>query len=85
MNAAWEHPVTILDMDDPRPSRQLYAQLRDDIDAGTLQPGERLHIDTLRRRYSAGKGAVQTALQLLAEDGYVVRYAGMGWYVKSRA
>lgn len=70
-------------MDDPRPSRHLYAQLRADIVAGKWAPGTRLHLDTLRREYSAGRGSVQTALQLLADDGLVVRYVGMGWYVKS--
>ena len=49
----------------------VYRQLRADLTAGRLPPGQRLKIDDLCKRTSAGSSAVREALSRLVSDGFV--------------
>lgn len=49
----------------------VYLQLRADLTAGRLPPGQRLKIDELCKRTSAGSSAVREALSRLVSDGFV--------------
>jgi DNA-binding GntR family transcriptional regulator len=49
----------------------VYIQLRRDILAGLLGPGERLRADALRQRYDVGGSPVREALMRLEAEGFV--------------
>jgi DNA-binding GntR family transcriptional regulator len=49
----------------------VYSQLRSDILAGRLGPGERLRAESLRQRYCAGGSPVREALMRLEAEGFV--------------
>jgi DNA-binding GntR family transcriptional regulator len=59
----------------------VHAVLAERIADGTLTAGTRLHIGTLADEFDVSRDTVQRAIGLLADDGLVQRWAGLGWYV----
>lgn len=49
----------------------VYAQLRADILAGVLHPGDKLRADALRKRFDTGSSPVREALNRLLTEGFV--------------
>ena len=66
---------------DPRLYRRIYASLSQEIAEGTLAAGTRLNIGTIADEWNVGRDTVQKAINLLAADGLVERFPGLGWYV----
>ena len=62
-------------------TRRAYAQLRQDIIEGTLQPGSKLKIQELTKAYSTGASPIREALSHLASDRLVNRIEGRGFRV----
>ena len=60
-------------------TRRAYAQLRQDIIEGTLQPGSKLKIQELTKAYSTGASPIREALSHLASDRLVNRIEGRGF------
>jgi DNA-binding GntR family transcriptional regulator len=69
-------------MDDPRPSRRIYAAVSARISNGTYPPGARLNVGLLADEFATTRTTVGKALRLVADDGRIEFYTGMGWYVK---
>jgi len=67
---------------DPRLYRHVYAQLKKRIADGTLPPETRLNIGGICEEYNVGRETAQKAIRLLADDGLIERWPGLGWYVK---
>lgn len=63
--------MTLTTTNSPSLTASVYAQLRSDILAARLHPGEKLKIDALCERLSAGSSAVREALSRLAAEGFV--------------
>ncbi len=53
-------------------TQNVYQRLRADLLACRLMPGQKLKIEELCERFSAGSSAVREALSRLAADGFVV-------------
>lgn len=70
---------------DAAPGRSLtiraYARLREQILSGTLKPGQRLKIESLRDQVEAGATPIREALSLLTSDGLVERLDKRGFRV----
>jgi DNA-binding GntR family transcriptional regulator len=64
-------------------ARQIYADLRDDITAGRLQPGHMLGEQILADRYGSSKMPVREALHQLCQEGYLVSYPRRGYVVSN--
>lgn len=60
---------------------QVFARLRDDIMAGRLEPGRKLKIEELRKRYQAGASPLREALSTMCSDGLVERMDQRGFRV----
>jgi GntR family transcriptional regulator len=70
-------------MDDPRKYRKVHAALRERIETGTYPPGSAVPpLGTLADEFDVAQDTVQHALQLLAGDGLVERWPGLGYYVR---
>jgi GntR family transcriptional regulator len=66
--------------------QQIADRLRDQIDSGTLQPGERLPSEPdLVRQFDASRNTVRLALALLTNQGLVVTRQGLGTFVTEPA
>jgi GntR family transcriptional regulator, carbon starvation induced regulator len=59
----------------------VYEQLRADLLRGTLAPGEKLRMESLRERYGVGASPVREALNRLAAEGLVVQIDQRGFRV----
>lgn len=68
-------------MDDPRPSRRIYAVLAARIGDGTYPAGTRLNIGLLADEFDTTRTTVGKALKLAEADGLIAMYRGLGWYV----
>ena len=69
-------------MVDPRRYRQIYAELSARMDGGTYPPGSPLPpIGRLADEFKVSRDTVQRSIQMLADDGKVTRWPGLGWYV----
>ena len=66
---------------DPRRYRIIYLALSQRIADGTYAPGTRLDIGRLADEWDASRDTVQRAIGLLAEDGLIKRWQGLGWFV----
>lgn len=66
---------------EPRLYRTIHAELSRRIADGTLAPETRLNIGSLADEFDVARETVQKAIRLLAADGLVARYAGLGWFV----
>ena len=58
-----------------------YSKLREDIMTGALEPGMKLKIEALRRRYDIGTSPIHEALSLLTSDNFVERIDQRGFRV----
>lgn len=58
-------------------SETLYLMLRDDILAGTFEPGARLSESSLSRHYGMSRTPIRDAVARLEQDGLVERYGMM--------
>ena len=58
-----------------------YAQLRDDIIEGRLEPGEKLRVEHLKARYAVGAGTLREAITRLVSDALVVAEGQRGFRV----
>jgi DNA-binding GntR family transcriptional regulator len=67
---------------DPRKYMRIYRDLSERIADGRLPSGTLLNLGTLADDYDAARETVQHAVRLLADDGKVVRYPGIGWQVQ---
>src|SRR5258706_3159649 len=66
--------------------QQIADRLRDQIDSGALQPGERLPSEPdLVRQFDASRNTVRLALALLTNQGVVVTRQGLGTFVTEPA
>lgn len=63
-------------------TQNAYSQLRADLLACRLVPGQKLKIDELCQRLAAGSSAVREALSRLASEGFVVSEPQRGFRVK---
>lgn len=68
-------------MADPRAFMRVYAQLKANIVSGDVAPGARLNIGLLADEFDVSRDTVQRAIGLLAADGLVERWPGLGWFV----
>lgn len=59
----------------------LYALLRTDVISGQFHPGERLRIDSIRKKYNFGLSPVREALNRLAVEGLVIQSDHRGFSV----
>lgn len=68
---------------DLRPKyRMIYQDLKKKIDDGDLKPGEKLPSTVdLCAAYSCSATAINTAVLLLSEEGYVIGAPGLGRFV----
>jgi DNA-binding GntR family transcriptional regulator len=62
----------------------VHAVLSQRIADGTLPPGTRLNIGQLADEFNVGRDTVQRVIGMLADDGLVQRWPGLGWYVNSK-
>lgn len=70
------------DDDGPRAYIRLTAELRQDVRSGRHRQGELLpSVTTLSRRYGCPLQICAKSLRLLADEGLIIRYPGMGYYV----
>jgi GntR family transcriptional regulator, carbon starvation induced regulator len=59
----------------------VYEQLRADLLRGTLAPGEKLRMESLRQRYGVGASPLREALNRLAAEGLVMQIDQRGFRV----
>jgi DNA-binding GntR family transcriptional regulator len=64
---------------------QAYAQLREDILDGRLQPDEKLRVEHLKDRYGVGAGTLREAITRLVSDALVVAEGQRGFRVAPMA
>jgi DNA-binding GntR family transcriptional regulator len=68
--------------EDPRLYVRVLLSVREQITDGTLRPGERTPtIGALCWQFGCTRQTVAKALRLLADEGLLVRYPGLGYYV----
>lgn len=64
---------------------QLYDIIRDDIDSGVYQPGEKiLTEEKLSKKYGVSRITVRHALEALEREQYLVRRRGAGTFISER-
>ena len=69
-------------MADPRRYRQIYAELDARIKGGTYPAGSPLPpIGRLADEFGVSRDTVQRSIQMLADEGKITRWPGLGWYV----
>ena len=74
--------MSIGDESDPRAYIRLAAILRQEIADGKLPPGKPTpSITTLSQRYGHARQTCAKALRLLVDEGLLIRYPGLGYYV----
>ncbi|HEY1702184.1 MAG TPA: winged helix-turn-helix domain-containing protein [Trebonia sp.] len=74
--------MSIGDETDPRAYMRLAAELRRDVKEGKLQPGKPTpSITTLSQEYGHARQTCAKALRLLVDEGLLIRYPGLGYYV----
>lgn len=62
--------------------RTIYRALKEQIDTGALKPGDKLPSTAqLCEIHSCSATAINTAVLLLAEEGYVIGAPGLGRFV----
>lgn len=68
--------------DDPRVYRRIETLVREQITAGTLEPGAPTPpINAFCQQFECARETAGKALRSLAEEGVLVRYPGLGYYV----
>jgi DNA-binding GntR family transcriptional regulator len=77
--------VSIGDESDPRAYIRLAADLRRAIADGTYSPGSPTpSITTLSQQYGHARQTCAKALGVLVDEGLLIRYPGLGYYVAGR-
>jgi DNA-binding GntR family transcriptional regulator len=72
-------------MEDPRAYVRIADQVRQQIIAGQLEPGQPVpSITTLTQGHGVARQTAAKALQLLESEGLVYRVPGLGYYVSER-
>jgi DNA-binding transcriptional regulator YhcF (GntR family) len=75
--------MTVAATNDPRRYIQLAARFREQISAGTLQPGQELpSITSLQRELGYARQTIAKALHLLADEGLIYQPIGLPYYVR---
>lgn len=68
--------------EDPRIYVRVLHRVREQVEAGTLRPGHPTPtIAAFCRQFGCTRQTVSKALRLLADEGLLVRYPGLGYYV----
>jgi GntR family transcriptional regulator len=67
--------------EDPRRYIRIHADLAARIGDGRLPSGTLLNIGTLADEHDVARETVQRAIRMLAEEGLVTRFPGIGWQV----
>lgn len=57
--------------------REVKGRIRD----GTLKPGDRVTITGLQEQWSCARQTAGKALRLMATEGVIIRYPGVGYFV----
>jgi DNA-binding GntR family transcriptional regulator len=70
-------------MADPRKFMRVATELREVIADGTLKPDEAITIGELARKHGVDRATVAKAFRLLASEGLLERWPGLGYYVTS--
>jgi DNA-binding GntR family transcriptional regulator len=79
-------PDDVSTMPDPRRYRQMASEIRALITSGKIAPGAPAPtISELSASYHAARQTCAKALQLLVEEGLLIRYPGAGYYVISNS
>lgn len=66
---------------DPRLYIRVLCHVRQQIENGTLNPGEPIQtITSLCREFSCTRQTVAKALRMLTDEGLLTRYPGLGYY-----
>ena len=74
--------VSIGDESDPRAYIRLAAELRRAIPEGKYPPGSPTpSITTLSQQYGHARQTCAKALRMLVDEGLLIRYPGLGYYV----
>jgi DNA-binding GntR family transcriptional regulator len=60
---------------------RIHADLAAQIGDGRLPSGTLLNIGALADRYGVARETVQRSIRMLADEGLVTRYPGIGWQV----
>jgi len=72
-------------MEDPRAYIRIADQVRQQITAGRLGPGQPVpSITTLTQEHGVARQTAAKALQLLESEGLIYRVPGLGYYVSER-
>jgi DNA-binding GntR family transcriptional regulator len=70
------------DNSDPRAYVRIAAEVRARIESGDLAPGDAVpSITTLVQQHGVARETAAHALKVLAEEGLVRRYPGLGYFV----
>lgn len=68
--------------EDPRIYVRVLLHIRQQIENGTLSPGEPTQtITSLCREFDCTRQTVAKALRMLTDEGLLIRYPGLGYYV----
>jgi DNA-binding GntR family transcriptional regulator len=67
--------------EDPRRYIRIHADLAARIGDGRLPSGTLLNIGTLADEHDVARETAQRAIRMLAEEGLVTRFPGIGWQV----
>lgn len=68
--------------EDPRKYVRVLKRVREQIEDETLRPGQPTPtIEALCRQFGCTRQTVSKALRLLDDEGLLVRYPGLGYYV----
>jgi DNA-binding GntR family transcriptional regulator len=63
---------------------RVLTRVRDQVEDGTLRPGQPTPtIEEFCRQFGCTRQTVSKALRLLAEEGLLIRYPGLGYYVSA--
>ena len=76
-----ETHTTVSDADDPRLYVRIANDLREKMDAGTLEPGARPSITVLSQDWGTARQTAAKALRKLEGEKRVKRYPGVGYVV----
>ena len=76
-----DDPITTDGIGSESMTSRAYMQLREDIISGELEPGRKLKIEELRRKYDVGTSPIREALSLLTSDHFVERNDQRGFRV----
>lgn len=71
-------------MEDPRPYRRIHAELVRRIDGGTYPAGSRVDVGLVADEFDVTRVTAGKAFRMLAGEGRIEYFRGMGWFVTGR-